>query len=770
MRRVDLLALLDRLRARADGSDPLVHLERVPAREPGPAADAGIAPELAARLRRLGIRGLWRHQAVAVQAARAGRHVVVATGTASGKSLVYQLATMERFLADPRATALYVFPTKALAQDQLRAVRAFALPAVRAAVYDGDTPAAERAWVRRNANLVITNPDMLHHGILPAHHRWTTFLRHLAVVAVDEVHAFRGVFGSHVANVLRRLRRLAERAGARPVFVAASATIGNPAELAERLTGLPFEAVTEDASPRGEKLFALWNPPLVDEAVGARRSALAETADILAALVGEGVRTIAFAKSRKAAELIASYARERLERDRPGAAGRVAAYRAGYLAEERRALERALVSGELLGVAATTALELGIDIGGLDACVLAGYPGTVASTWQQAGRAGRALQTSLAVLVAGDDPLDQYVIGHPEEIFGRPHEAALVDHANPNLLDPHVACAAYEAPLGPEDAPVFGPALEGAVTRLGAAGILRPRGGRHHYVGRASPHAGVDIRSIGGVVRIVERATGALVGTVDAARAPFAVHPGAVYLHQGQQFTVEALDLEAGVALVSPADEDCYTQARDLTDVRILAVERTGRAGAAPLFFGRVEVTTQVVSYVRRRLYTGEVLDVVPLDLPETVLETQAVWYTVPPAVLAAARIAPADVAGAAHAAEHAGIGLLPLFAMCDRWDVGGVSTPEHPDTGACTVFIYDGYPGGAGIAERGFEAGALHLAATLDAIRSCRCEAGCPSCVQSPKCGNGNQPLSKDGAARLLEAILAPVVGRAGARSRAAG
>jgi DEAD/DEAH box helicase domain-containing protein len=752
---MDLLPILESLRATEDGQDKLAHLERIHPRVPDVGSDVALLPELSVRLKRLGVERLWRHQTEALTTARAGDNVAVATGTASGKSLVYQLATMERILADPHATALYLFPTKALAQDQLRAIRAFALPAVRAAVYDGDTPAAERQWVRRNANLVITNPDMLHYGILPSHDRWAVFFKHLAVVAVDEMHALRGIFGSHVANVLRRLRRVAARYGSEPLFVAASATIGNPGELASRLTGLPFGAVAEDASPRGQKHFALWNPPVIDEASGARRSANAEAAELFAALVGEGVRTIAFAKSRKGAELIASFARDHLERDRPEAADRVAAYRAGYLPEERRALERALVDGDLLGIAATTALELGIDIGGLDACILAGYPGTIASTWQQAGRAGRAQRSSLAILVAGDDPLDQYLISHPDAIFGRPHEAALVDHANPNVLDPHLGCAAYEIPLVEEDARFFGPTLPDAFARMDDAGTLRVRGGKRFWAGRGSPVQHVDVRSTGGVVSIVDGATGALMGTVDEARAPYSVHQGALYLHQGQQFLVETLDLDARVALVRSADEDSYTQPRDITDIRVLEVERKGRAGAVDLFFGRVEVTSQVVSYVRKRIYTGEVLDVVPLDLPQQTLETRSVWYTVPDTILGDASIDDADIPGSAHAAEHAGIGLLPLFAMCDRWDIGGVSTAQHQDTGLCTVFIYDGYPGGAGIAERGFEAGAEHLRATLEAIRTCRCERGCPSCVQSPKCGNGNEPLDKLGAVRLLATIL---------------
>jgi len=744
-----------RIAASDERARSLVHVERAHERE-GATVDVALAPEIAARLRRLGIGGLWSHQAAALAQVRAGRNVAIATGTASGKSLVYQIALAERLAAGRGATALLLFPTKALAQDQLRQLRSFAFTWIKAAVYDGDTPPQERAWIRQHANVIITNPDMLHYGILPQHDRWAGFLKGLSLVAVDEMHGYRGVFGSHVACVLRRLRRLAGRRGARPLFVGSSATIGNPAGLGERLTGLPFEEVVDDGSPRGEKLYALWNPPEIEPDAGIRRSANAEAATLLSRFVENGTRTIAFAKSRKGAELIARFAREAVDVAGHHVAGRIEPYRAGYLPEERREIERALVSGELLGVAATSALELGIDIGGLDACVLAGYPGTVASFRQQAGRAGRARQRSVAVLVAQDDPLDQYVIAHPEELFGKPHDAAVVDHTNPNVLDPHLACAAYEAALEAGDATWFGDTLPAALERLTSNGTLRRRGERYLYAGSGSPAQDVDIRSAGGIVRIADAETGALLGTVDAARAPATVHPGAVYLHRGEQFRVAALELDSSVAFVVPSDDDYYTQSRDVTDVRVLETLRKARVGAVDLLYGRVMVTNQVVAYARKRQYTGELLDVVPLDMPEMQLETRAVWYEVPPALLDEARILPGDVAGAAHAAEHAAIGLLPLFAMCDRWDIGGVSFAEYPESGLCTIFVYDGYPGGAGIAERGFEAGVEHLRATLQRIRECPCTAGCPSCVQSPKCGNGNEPLDKAAAARLLATVLA--------------
>lgn len=490
-----------------------------------------------------------------------------------------------------------------------------------------------------------------------------------------------------------------------------------------------------------------------------RTSANAQAAGLLAGLVREGARAIAFTRSRRGAELVASHARDILADERADLAARVASYRAGYLPEERRALERDLVGGTLLGVAATSALELGIDIGGLDACVLAGYPGTIASTWQRAGRAGRRRSGSLAVLVAQDDPLDQYIVSHPEEIFGKPHEAAVLDHANPSILDAHIGAAAFEAPLGADDDAFFGPAVHEAIARLLERGVLRARADRFTWSGRGSPAAEIDLRAAGRVVSIVEDGTGRLLGTTDGARATHTVHPGAIYLHQGESFEVVTLDLDRHVALVIPTHAPHYTQARDITDIRIERAREARRVGSVELTLGEVQVTNQVVSFVRRRLYSNELIDEVPLDLPVQRLRTVAVWYAVPEHVLDAAGIAPRDVPGAAHAAEHAAIGMMPLLAMCDRWDVGGVSTALHPDTGACTVFIYDGYPGGAGFAARSYADGERHLRATLETIQACPCQHGCPSCVQSPKCGNGNEPLDKRGALALLAAVLDPAV-----------
>ncbi|MEN3610988.1 DEAD/DEAH box helicase [Plantactinospora sp. ZYX-F-223] len=790
--------MLDLLRARAHGGTtgtPVTHVERVPAR-PGTVADwpEWVPAELRAALAGQGVVAPWRHQAEAAGHAYAGRHVVVATGTASGKSLAYQLPALATLLADPRATVLYLAPTKALAADQLRAVAALGLDGVRPACYDGDTPRAERDWIRQHSRFVLTNPDMLHHGILPGHAKWSAFLRRLAFVVVDECHTYRGVFGSHVAHVLRRLRRQAARypgtprsvPGQRgasggtgpapdgPVFVLASATSGDPAAAAERLTGLPVTAVTEDTAPRGGLTFALWEPPLLpppsdgpdpadlaESAAGAgvdaapvRRSALRETADLLGDTVAAGVRTLAFVRSRRGAEVIATTARRSLDEAVPGLGARVAAYRSGYLREERRSLEQALLGGELLGLASTSALELGVDLVGLDAVLICGYPGTRASLWQQAGRAGRSGREALAVLVARDDPLDTYLVHHPEALFGRPVEATVLDPANPYVLGPQLCCAAAESPLTPADLELFGEGAKEAVEALVAGGALRrrPTGWYWRHAGRPE----VDLRGTGGApVDVVESSTGRLLGTVDPASSHFQVHPGAVYLHQGVSYVVDDLDLDDGCALVHAEEPDWSTHPRDVTSLSVVSVRSYLDCGPVGMFLGEVDVTSQVVSYQRRRLASGEVLATLPLDLPARELRTVAVWFTVSPESLAAAGVEAAEVPGALHAAEHAAIGLLPLVATCDRWDIGGLSTANHPDTEAPTVFVYDGHPGGAGFAERAYRAASAWLSATRDAIAECGCEAGCPSCVQSPKCGNGNNPLAKPEAVRVLDVVL---------------
>nr|WP_103355254.1 DEAD/DEAH box helicase [Amycolatopsis sp. CA-128772] len=869
---------------------PVTHVANLPGRAARYAEWPSWAdPAVIAALRDCGVSAPWAHQAEAASHAYEGRHVVISTGTASGKSLAYQLPVLSRLAAGEKANALYLSPTKALGADQLRSVSSLDVSGVRAAAFDGDTPMAERDWVRAHANWVFTNPDMLHRGILSAHGRWATFFRRLRYVVVDECHSYRGVFGSHVALLLRRLRRVAEHYGASPVFVLASATTASPASFASRLTGVSCVAVTEDASPRGARTVALWEPPLLDELTGengapVRRPAGAETSRILADLVLEGARSLAFIRSRRGAELAALGARRILSEVDPVLSETVAAYRSGYLPEERRALEAALLSGRLLGVATTNALELGVDIAGLDAVVLAGYPGTLASFWQQAGRAGRSGDSALVVFVARDDPLDTYLVHHPAALLSRPVETAVLDPTNPYVLAPQLACAVAELPLTVPELEAFGgPAALEVLAELAEQKLLRRRSSGWYWTSRDRPHAEVGIRGTGGEqIAVVESDSSRMLGTVDPGSACYAVHPGAVYLHQGSSYVVDELDLETGLALVHAENPDWTTTPREVVDISVLSTQEKQDYGGVSVCLGEVAVTSQVVGYLRRRP-SGEVLDHTPLDLPEQSLRTRAVWYTVSAELLGPAAdagrgwrggartadasaaasssaagstaaddspqaashssaaasgsayaaavsessdggdfaasagssaaaggnpaasgsgvsgdgeagtgghrvgtegagpvgtgqetqasgrgpaheggrapggagLVPARVPGALHAAEHAAIGLLPLFATCDRWDIGGVSTAWHEDTGEATVFVHDGHPGGAGFAERGYAAIVPWLAATREAIVSCECPTGCPSCVQSPKCGNGNDPLDKAGAVAVLDTVL---------------
>lgn len=715
---------------------------------------------------------------------------------------------------------------------------------IRVATCDGDTSREERSWVQDHADVVLTNPDFLHYALLPNHRRWSRLLKGLRYVVVDEGHAYRGVFGAHVSLVLRRLARLAARYGeGSPTFVVASATTAQPAVSAARLIGVAPDdvaAVTEDASPAGRRTVVLWQPPEIvgwrppaaDAAAGdqpqpdgrrepsadeptamrrvavtdpdpwalpaepdpetepvateappehPRRSATAEVADLLADLSATGARTLAFTRSRRGAESVAQQARDHLRHAAPDAAGRIAAYRGGYLPEERRELEQALRSGDLLGLATTNALELGVDISGLDAVLIAGWPGTRMSLWQQAGRAGRAGADGLVAFVAREDPLDTYLVTHPEAVFDAPLEATVFDPANPHVLAPHLCAAAQEAPLRAEDLATFGDPdhVRGILQVLVARGALRRRTSGWYWTHHQAAAGLTDLRGAGGTpVRVVEQGTGRMLGTVDAASADGQVHDGAVYVHQGTTYVVAHLDLTDHTAVVQRRRLDYGTWSRSVMSVAIEGwgedAETSGDPGAesdgedapghdlvtrewGPITWGLgpVEVTSQVVSFQRRRVPDMQVLGTEQLELPEHTLGTVAVWWSVPEFVLRAADITPEQTPGALHAAEHASIGLLPLLATCDRWDLGGVSTELHPDTGEATVFVYDAYPGGAGFAERAYDLGATWLRATRDAIAACPCADGCPACVQSPKCGSYNAPLDKAAAVRLLDAVL---------------
>nr|WP_231700464.1 MULTISPECIES: DEAD/DEAH box helicase [unclassified Arthrobacter] len=748
-----------------------MHVHQIPARRAVTAPWPEWAhPDVVAAYRNLGIQEPWAHQMEAADAAHGGRHTIIATGTASGKSLAYQLPVVDaihRTSLDDRATlepsgavALYLAPTKALAADQLAAVKSLKLPTVRAETYDGDTDTGARRWIRDHANLVLANPDMLHFGVLPNHAWWARFFRRLKYVIIDEAHSYRGVFGSNVANLMRRLRRICRYYGSNPVFIGASATSADPEQSFSRLIGAPVTAVTEDRSPHGSTTVALWEPQLTElkgeNGARSRRTVVAETADLLANLVSAQVRTIAFIKSRRGAETISTITRRLLDEVHPSLPGRVAAYRSGYLPEERRELERRLRSGELLGIASTSALELGIDISGLDAVLVAGWPGTRASLFQQIGRAGRSGQDALAAFVASDDPLDTYLVHHPEAIFDISVEATVFDPSNPYVLGPHLCAAAAELPLTPDERELFGPTAAGLLEQLVGQGYLRKRPSGWFWTHPESAASMVNLRAAGGgPINIVESETGTLLGTMDSPQAQYQAHTGAIYVHQGTTFLVDELNEADHCAMVTRTNPEFYTQARDITQVEVLETERTEEWNGIQVCFGTVKVTTQVVSYQRKALISNEILGEEPLELEAKELFTKAVWFVIDERFLLEAGLAAADFPGSLHAAEHASIGMLPLVATSDRWDIGGVSTALHADTEKPTIFVYDGHPGGAGFAERGYDAARIWLAATRDAIRACECEGGCPSCVQSPKCGNKNNPLDKKGAVTLLDVLL---------------
>ncbi|MFB9775402.1 DEAD/DEAH box helicase [Brevibacterium otitidis] len=809
--------LLDLVSGFGQREDRIRHIETLPARSAQHADWPEWVPaEVVAAWQSLGVERPWTHQVAAADAAFAGDDTVIATGTASGKSLGFLLPVLESFAATreavPRqqATAIYLAPTKALAHDQMDTVSQLVLAGLRPAAYDGDVSQAQKDWARAHANLIYTNPDMLHRTILPQHARFARWLRNLRYVIIDEAHRYRGVFGSHVALVLRRLLRLAAHYGVAPVVIGASATMADPATAFARLTGRACTAVTEDGSPRAAGHFVLWEPPLVPHAAGdpdaevfaalgvddplgigdgadgdwsdgggglggsfdgggvddplgvltdgpQRRSTIAEAADLLADAVCADFSAIAFIASRRGTEALAEATRSAVSRSYPELTRTVAAYRGGYLPEERRLLETGLRTGRLRAVASTNALELGIDIAGLDLVVMAGWPGTLASLWQQAGRAGRAGSDWLAVLIARDDPLDTYVVNHPESVFGSPVDGGVIDPSNPYVLGGHLCAAAAERPLTAADFSLFGDTAEKTIEQLTAANLLRRRPTGWYWTKREPAAALTDIRDAGGgIVRFVDAATGTVLGTVDDAGAQRHSHPGAVYVHQGQTFVVTSLDLDERVALVEPRTVDYTTQPKSVTEISIESVTASRPLpSGGQVNLGMVEVLEQVTGYQIRQNGTGVVLSEHALDLPERTLRTSAVWWTVPEALVADAQISTGDLPGAVHAAEHASIGLLPLFAGCDRWDIGGVSTDRHADTRKTTVFVYDGQPGGAGFAERGFHAFDAWQTATLEAIEACECISGCPSCVQSPKCGNGNNPLDKDAAERILTELL---------------
>ncbi|MCW3156483.1 DEAD/DEAH box helicase [Micropruina sonneratiae] len=737
-----------------EGREQVRHVHRRPAR---PGLTAAFPDWVSEPVRQVlagqGVATLWQHQQLAADAAFAGRHVALSTSTGSGKSLAYLLpivaATAEgaigrdcgahRWSSAARAhTALYLAPTKALAHDQARRVTGLGGASWRVSTLDGDSDAEERRFARDFATFVLTNPDMLHRSVLPGHERWQGLLRSLRYVVVDEAHRYRGVFGAHVANVLRRLRRICRHYGADPVFISASGTIADPAQHLHRLAGVTeVLAVDTDTCSRSALDFVLWQ---------GEEDAHREGAGMLARLVDSGEQALAFTSSRVQAELVAERARRLcLVPDD------IASYRAGYLAADRRELEDGLSSGRLRGVACTNALELGVDLTGMDAVLTIGYPGSLAALWQQAGRAGRDGRDALAVLIARPEPLDSWLCDHPEALFDAPIEATVLHHDQPAVLGAHLAAAAQELPVRAADEEFFGDGMTALLERLTAGGVLRRRGAAWYWTAPTRAVDRIDLRSIAGTgVEIIQADTGRVIGQVDAAAADRTVHTGAVYLHQGEQWLVEDYDLDAGVALCRALRAEWFTQALSQASARVVSTDRRRPLGQGSLFAGTIELTSQVTGYLRRDAATGTVWDSTPLELPARTFRTRALWWTLPDACDLDER----TLAGGLHAAEHAAIGLLPGFTPCDHGDVGGLSITHHADTGAPTVFVHDGLPGGSGFADQAFELAQPWLAATAQLLARCGCEKGCPRCVVSPRCGSGNTPLDRLAALRVFDAL----------------
>jgi DEAD/DEAH box helicase domain-containing protein len=766
---------VDAIRVQPALRDALRHHERLRAQDPVHAELPEAFAPLRAVLAHRGIPSLYSHQAHALALVARGDDVVLATPTASGKTLVYNLPVLARAAEEPSSHALYLFPLKALSQDQrarLEADAAALAPGMRAAtvaVYDGDTRTAQRKKIREEPpNVVITTPDMLHAGILPSHASWATFFRGLRTVVIDELHAYRGVFGSHIAQVMRRLDRVAGFHGARPQIVAASATIANPGELASALTGRRFEVVRADGAPRTERHVLLFQPDGSTYTAAARLFRLA---------VSLGLRTIAFTKARRITELMHTWVVEA----EPALASRVSSYRSGFLPEERREIERRLFSGELQGVISTSALEMGIDVGGLDVCILVGYPGSQIATWQRGGRVGRAREAAIA-LVAQADALDQYLVTHPRVFFDRGFEHAVLDPHNPDVAAAHLPCAAAELPLRAGEPWLASPEASANLAKLEEdAVLLRSEGGAEWFAARRFPHRDVDLRGAGASYEIVlerdarraddDPGRRSVIGSIGAGRVFAECHEGAIYLHRGRQFLVTELDADAHEVTVRAVDVAYYTQSLSEKETEILSRERSRPAGNFRLVQGRVKVTTTLTGYERRRVHGQDLLGTEPLELPPSSFETTGLWLEIPDEIPESQKAAGRHPMGGLHATEHAALSLVPLFALCDRHDVGGISYVRHPQVGRAAIFLYDGHVGGVGLVESLFDRFEALLSATLELIRDCPCESGCPGCIHSPKCGSGNRPLDKAAAIHTLRLLLAqePLPALAGERAAAA-
>ncbi len=740
--------MLEKIKAHPFYKGQIVHIENIPPREPRYGKPAfPLHPLVAGSLRRKGIDRLYSHQAEALDRVRQGKNIVVVTPTASGKSLCYNLPVLDSLAGRSRRTALYMFPTKSLGRDQLEKLTDFGMD-LRAGVYDGDTPEGEKAALRNDADIIITNPDMLHRGILPHHLKWHRFFSGLKYVVIDEVHNYRGVFGTNTAHVIRRLKRICRHYGADPAFIFCSATIANPGEHASLIAGAPVEIIDGNGAPRGRTRFVLWRPTV-------HTPYIRDVSWLLSLCLESRHRTITFSRARQATERILRFTRRHLGDVGPGS--RVMAYRGGYLAGERRHIEEALFSGALMGVVSTNALELGIDVGNLEVCIIAGFPGTVASTWQQAGRVGRDGGESLVIFVAVENPLDQHFIRNTGALFTHPGEHALIDPDNPYILTGHAICAAHELPVTAGDYGLWGDSFPPLLSLLEKDGELAFSGGAYHFNGRTYPAERVNIRSGScSLVHLRDAGRGGrLMEVLDKSAALAEVHPGAVYTHQGSTYIVKSLELETSTALLEKKDVDYYTMCGRDKSTEIISTGRQRKINGHRLYSGQLKVTSSVTGYIKKHEKTGQVLGGGPLEMPEQVLETTGFWLVVDHSAVTRIKNHGLDLMGGLHAVEHAAIGLMPIFAMCDRNDLGGLSTLIHPRTGGATVFIHDSCRGGVGFSEKGYHRAEELFEITLETISSCRCSAGCPACIYSPKCSNFNRPLDKEAAVLLLHLIL---------------
>ncbi|MFW5922756.1 MAG: DEAD/DEAH box helicase [Planctomycetota bacterium] len=774
---MDTEELLNSLRSRRYFASQISHVETIPARPARYGNLSGELPEVAESvLAEQGIGRLFTHQAEAVNAIRQGEHVTVVTGTASGKTLCYNIPVVEQLAASSLSTMLYMYPTKALAQDQLRALGEFNRSELGlqfvCGTYDGDTPTKLRRRLRNEGNVILTNPDMLHQGILPHHARWNRFFSHLKYVVIDEIHAYRGVFGSHVANVLRRLSRICEHYGASPRYICSSATIANPGKHAERITGRSMKVVQNDGAPRGPRRFVLWNPPPIDRAArgnpdewrsgGDRKSPLWEAVHLLATLVEEGIQTITFVRTRQAAELVYRRCRDLLRKESRKLAESVRAYRGGYLPEERRRIEQQLVDRELLGVATTNALELGIDIGSLDACIIVGYPGSIASLWQQSGRAGRGTDESLIFLVGQNSPIDQYLMMHTDYLFEQNLEQAVIDPDNPHVSVGHIKCATHELPVSDEETGYFGPHSETILQLLEEEQSVSHIKGAWYWASSEYPAAGVDLRNIAGpVYTIQEEPSGRVIGTMDEVSAFSQLHDHAVYLHGGETYFVDKLDIEQKIAYVQKRDLDYYTRAVTSSDIKVEAEETREETELGLVAYGDVTVTTTIPMFKKVRFHARDSLGFEKLELPPQELETAALWFCPPPGAVDALEEEDLVVGESLTGLANVLVEVAPFFVMCDPQDVGTVI--DASSVGRDALFLYDRYPGGMGFARRCTGRMEEILQTVLDVIRDCACEDGCPSCVGAAMPAGARTDIDsavrgripdKQGARRLLEEL----------------